>query len=131
MPLDNLIINSIDPAQAGVYTVVIDGSCGSTNSDLSTVTVDETTIITQHPAEYNVVDGNDASFSVIAEGTNLTYQWQKDGSNLTDGGVISGSSTANLNLTGVSTADAVAYRCIVTGNCNSVISNPANLVWTQ
>jgi hypothetical protein len=125
---ENLVITGVDEINDGIYTCIIDGSCASTTSDLSDVVIYPTTTIIQQPVLYTVVDGGDASFSVVAEGDNLAYQWQKDGSDLSDGGVISGSATSILNLTGVAEANEGAYRCIVTGTCNISNSNPANLI---
>ena len=46
----------------------------------------------------------------------MTYQWRKGGTNLVDGGNVSGSTTTNLNLASVSLSDA--------GNYDVVVSNP-------
>ncbi|GAH54660.1 unnamed protein product, partial [marine sediment metagenome] len=66
-------------------------------------------------------------FTVSATGTGLTYQWKKDGIDLADGGNISGSTTNSLNITGVLAGDNGVYTCEVTGSCNVVNSDPANL----
>ena len=45
--------------------------------------------MTVHPVDQiNIVPGSDVSFSVTATGT--SYQWQKDGMDLTDKGSITG-----------------------------------------
>jgi hypothetical protein len=81
-------------------------------------------IITQ-PTNTSVVSSNNASFSVTAQGTNLSYQWQEsinagvNWTDLTDGGTYSGVSTANLSLSAVPLSmDDYYYRCIVSGNCS-------------
>ncbi|MBN2349376.1 MAG: immunoglobulin domain-containing protein [Bacteroidales bacterium] len=124
---DNLIINNLIPSDLGIYTCRVNTDCGTENSNLTSLNVNPATIITQQPAHYTIVSGGDAQFSVLAEGNGLTYQWQKDGINLSDGGVISGSTTSILLLTGVSETDEGAYRCIVTGTCGTANSNPGNL----
>ena len=49
----------------------------------------------------------------------LSYQWQKGGNNLTNGGRITGADAATLQITGIQPSDAASYRCVVTGGCGS------------
>src|SRR5207237_85960 len=67
------------------------------------------TIVTQPNNQTSGCDGS-ASFTVAASGQQpLSYQWQKNGVNLTDGGNVSGSTTASLTLMPVSHSDAASY----------------------
>ena len=52
----------------------------------------------------------------------FTYQWRKDGTNLSDGGVISGATSTNLLITSASSSDAGLYDLVVTNVCGSVTS---------
>ena len=93
-----------------------------------TITVNPLTSITSHPSSLSVCPGTNVSFTVIAGGVNLSYQWEIS----TDGGTtwnsISGAIFSNLNLTSVTTAmNNYRYRCIVTGLCGTITSNPATL----
>ncbi|MBS4043359.1 MAG: HYR domain-containing protein, partial [Chitinophagaceae bacterium] len=64
------------------------------------------------------------NLSVVATGTNLTYQWRRNNVNLIDGSVISGATTSTLTLTNPTTADAGNYDVVVSGTCSpSEISN--------
>ena len=85
--------------------------------------------VTVHPADQtNVAPGSDVTFSVTATGTApLSYQWQKDGVNLNDGGRISGATTATLTITGVTESDEGGYRCVVTNSAGTATSNTATL----
>ena len=85
--------------------------------------------VTVHPVDHtNIVPGSDVSFSVTATGTApLSYQWQKDGVNLTDGGSITGVATATLTITGVMESDEGGYRCVVTNTAGMDTSNTAIL----
>ena len=85
--------------------------------------------VTVHPADQtNVAPGSDVTFSVTATGTApLSYQWQKDGVNLNDGGRISGATTATLTITGVTESDEGGYRCVVTNSAGTDTSNTATL----
>ena len=72
--------------------------------------------------------GQDVMFIVSAIiGDSLTYQWQKDGTDITDNADYSGTTTATLTVLSVELADEGLYGCIVTGTGGSVISNSAQL----
>ncbi len=81
-------------------------------------------IITQQPQARYVCPGKITTFTVsaTAEGT-LTYQWQKNGTNLTDAGHYSGVTTPTLLISDSDNSDAAHYRCVVTADCITVISN--------
>ena len=85
--------------------------------------------MTVHPVDQtNIVPGSEVSFSVTATGTiPLSYQWQKDGVDLTDGGRITGETTATLTITGVMESDEGGYRCVVTNDAGMNTSNNATL----
>ena len=72
------------------------------------------------------LSGSTVMFSVTATGTApLSYQWQKDGVNLNDGGSISGATTATLTITGVTESNEGGYRCVVTNSAGTDTSNTA------
>ncbi|HKB71574.1 MAG TPA: hypothetical protein VKH46_12070, partial [Thermoanaerobaculia bacterium] len=54
--------------------------------------------INTQPANAAVCPGSSASFSVAATGTSLTYQWRKNGSNLSNGGAITGATLPTLTI---------------------------------
>ena len=89
------------------YQVIINGSCiPAVTSNIVTLTIGTNPTISSQPANQTVCVGSNASLSVTASGSGLTYQWQqKIGAgaftNLVDGGIYSGSLTSNLVLTGV------------------------------
>jgi polygalacturonase len=61
----------------------------------------------------------DGKFHRIGQRRGLSYQWQKNGSNISDSGTISGSGTTTLTLTGVGTGDSGAsFDCVVSGTCS-------------
>jgi uncharacterized delta-60 repeat protein len=69
-----------------------------------------------------------ADFSVWATGDpTLTYQWRKNGVDLTDGGRISGAFSSHLYLTNVLGGDAGSYTVVVSNDFGSVTSLVANL----
>ncbi|HNT88228.1 MAG TPA: immunoglobulin domain-containing protein, partial [Candidatus Hydrogenedentes bacterium] len=85
-------------------------------------------VITQQPGSLAVCPGGTATFSVTATGSSLTYQWQKNGANLVDGGDISGATTPVLEIANAEPGDAGNYGCVVTGDCGTKISIAAQLV---
>jgi hypothetical protein len=112
-----LILNNVQLNQTGNYSVTVSNIVGSTNSANAALTVVLPPVITQQPTNQSVLSYNSASFTVAATGTGpLSYQWQFNGTNLVDGGNVSGSATTNLNLANVSLGNA--------GNYDVVVSNP-------
>jgi len=84
-------------------------------------------VILYNPSNQTNIVGTTASFSVSADGTGpLVYQWCRNGTNLVNGGNVSGATTPTLTLTGVSQSDAANYSAIVSG-FGSVTSAPASL----
>ena len=85
--------------------------------------------ITSEPSSRTNALGTTATFSVTATGLPpLTYQWQKNGTNLVEGGHCSGVATANLTLAGVQHEDAGAYTVVVSNLYGTVTSMAAQLV---
>lgn len=85
-------------------------------------------VITDQPTTQTVNLAQTASFSVTATGTGLTYQWQRNGVNLANGGRISGAASPTLTITNVQLSDAGFYTVRVTRGTASVISSEAQLV---
>ena len=74
-----------------------------------------------------VYAGRTARFRALAAGLlPMTYQWQKNGVNLADGGNISGATTPTLTITSVSAGDAATYS-LVASNANGMATNSAAL----
>jgi hypothetical protein len=85
--------------------------------------------ITGQPVSQAVCPGNPAQFTVTveADGTETTYQWEKDGVALTNGGNISGATSSTLVINPVTASDAGMYRCVVTNPSGAAFSNSAYL----
>ncbi len=125
---NTLIISNATTNYAGVYSCLVAGSCGSENSTTVNVQVNPQTIITKQPVNKVKCEGDAIVFTVTATGSNLNYQWQKDGAPLADGGTISGATTPILTISSSIDTDDGIYRCIVTGDCGTVNSDAANLL---
>ncbi len=85
------------------------------------------TTITVQPSDTSVCQGQDATLTVTANGTGLTYQWYKGSTPLTDGGDISGATSSTLKIATAAPSDAGSYRVTISGACGSVTSNAAML----
>ena len=75
-------------------------------------------MITQHPENQQIRNGRETTFSIKAEGDNLTYQWQKNGSNVCNGSRHKGAATHTLTIRQVNKSDAGRYKCVVTNEVN-------------
>jgi len=125
---DTLLIADAQLADNGRYRCVVTGDCGTVLSNLADLTVSEQPTVTQQPQSRNVLAGSAATFTVAASGAGtLSYQWQKDGADLNDGGNVSGAHAAQLQISNVGEDDQANYRCAVTDDCGTVISKPALL----
>lgn len=107
-------IASVQPSNAGTYSVVITNSAGSTTSSNATLTV-RTLTTAAGPSSLTNCPGTSAAFSTMASGSGpFSYQWSKDGMNL------SGATGPAYTVGAVSAADAGTYCVVVSGACNSV-----------
>ena len=84
-------------------------------------------ILTQ-PVDQAEVPGASVSFNVTTFGAPpLFYQWQQNGTNLTDAGNVSGSAARVLTLTNITQSDAGTYSVIVSNALGSATSSGALL----
>ena len=91
--------------------------------------VDGPVYITEDPRNTVAPPGTDAVLTVAAAGAGpFSYQWKKDGVDLTDGGNVSGATTPILTLTNVQPGvDNGQYSCSVSNSLNSVDSAAGTL----
>jgi sugar lactone lactonase YvrE len=59
--------------------------------------------------------GTNLLMNVISSGGSFSCQWRRDGTNLVDGGTISGAQTASLSITQLETGDSGLYSVIASG----------------
>lgn len=123
-----LTISNCDAGDAANYRCVVTNSLGNATSNNASLTLKTATSITQHPTNRAITEGQTAQFTVAASGDGtLAYQWQKNASNITNGGRVSGATSAALQITSAVTGDSGGYRCVVTAGCGSATSNAATL----
>ena len=128
----NLSIANVQTSDAGSYEFIVTNNYGSATSAPVTLTVLVPPFLSVQPSNQVVTVSGNASLMVLAGGTGpLSYQWFFDGAPLTDGGRVSGSATANLNLADVQVSDGGLYLVVVTNNYGMVTSAVAVLSTTH
>ena len=111
-------------SDAGTYSVAIGGTCmPSATSANAVVVVNAPASITTQPAASTTVCTDAAvTLSVEATGTNVTYQWKKNGVN------IDNATSSTYSITSATVNDAGYYSVVVSAICGeSVVSTNAIL----
>jgi gliding motility-associated-like protein len=126
-----LTINPTALSDAGTnYNVVVVGTCPTAviSNDV-VLKLDSIPLITTQPASQTVCEGTSVSFSVVATGTNLTYQWRRGLVAITNSATISGVTSATLTINPTALSDAgTNYNVVVFGSCpTTAISNDVAL----
>ena len=92
--------------------------------------IETTPTIDTQPENQTVTAGNTATFTVDANGENLSYQWQQkttdSGSDWTNVGSATSSNTYTIDNTTTSMS-GYQYRCVVNNSAGSVTSNAVTL----
>ncbi len=114
-----LTINPISISDVATnYNVVVTGGCAPSSTSTNVSLTLNSTAITSQPSNQTACPGNSVSFSAIASGSGLTYQWRKGSVNLINGGNISGATTATLTISPANIADVAAnYNVVIIGSC--------------
>lgn len=84
--------------------------------------------IVSQPSNQAVPEGSTVQFTVgVTGGLPLAYQWQFNGTNLTDGGNISGSATTDLTVTSATEVNVGSYSVVITNAAGVLASSNAML----
>ncbi|MFN0158705.1 MAG: immunoglobulin domain-containing protein [Bacteroidota bacterium] len=107
-----------------VFTCRVTNILGAVTSSLARLHVHTPPSIITHPVGLAIAPGQTATYTVAAAGsTPLSYQWQKNGVD------ISGATAASYTTPPVTMADSgSAFRCIVSNTVGTATSNPAALL---
>jgi uncharacterized repeat protein (TIGR03803 family) len=110
-----LTLSNVGLGSAGVYSVAVSNATSWVLSEGATLgVIYSPPEITLQPASQTGLVGGTAVFSVTAVGDlPLSYQWQENGANLTDGGQISGSATSTLTISDLLETNDGTYSVIV------------------
>ena len=108
------------------FDVLLNAAICPVLSDSASLTIFEKVQITSQPISSQIIcEGNSASMSITATANGLSYQWFKGTTAISDGGTISGATSATLNINPLVLSDGATYHCLVSGTnpCNPVTSN--------
>ena len=122
---NSITVEFNEDAISGNVTVYGYNECGNGNlSPAFPLIVNSPPLITVQPSSPDTVyaGAGVATFTVVADGSDLEYQWQEnitsDWTNINNGGVYSGTNTATLSITNPPVImNEYKYRCVVSGIC--------------
>ncbi len=118
----NLTLGALLTSSNGLYTVVVTNAYGSVTSAVSLVVVSSRPLISQSPLSVTNYEGQSATFSVTAEGSQpLSFQWRKDG------GALSGATNRSFRIDSLTFSDAGGYSVVITNVLGSTNSATATL----
>jgi hypothetical protein len=136
-----LVVSSVSSANLADYVVVASNPSGSVTSSVAALTMQappQVPIILQQPQSVSVLVGGTAQFTANPMGAApMSYQWQvaaqSDGvfANVTDGNLLSGSTTTNLVSVNTPTSRAGYYRFVASNSNGSVTSSVVQLTVTM
>jgi hypothetical protein len=106
-------------ANGGVYTVVVSNAFGSRTS--VQVALASAPVIVRQPEARTVLAGSSVRFGILATGQGLSYQWKKDGENISD------ATSASYDITSVASENAGAYSVSITNTVGTTTSTAVQL----
>lgn len=105
------------------FTVTVTDSVSATATQSFTLGVNTAPVITAQPVNAKVNLNGTASFTVVATGfPTPTYQWRKDGNDITGNATAT---TSTLTLTNAQLTDEAGYTVVVTNASGPATSTPA------
>ncbi len=114
----NLTFPNVTVSNAGIYSLIIGSSC-QTLTNSATLTVNQSLVVNTPPANQTSFVGSNATFSINAIGTGISYQW------FFKGALVGTGSTLSLN--NFTTNQAGPYCVVISGTCGAPITNCAVL----
>lgn len=125
-----LVINNASEADEGLFSVVATHlfTSDSQASQAAPLTVLGLPEVTSPPADTTVLVGETITLSAGVQAAGpFTLQWQKDGVDLSDGGAISGATTATLTIEPSQASDSGDYTLVITNSLGTVTSPAAEV----
>jgi hypothetical protein len=122
----SLTLASVQPVNAGDYSVIVENNSGSVTSTAATLTVSQSGLAPSFVSEpliyYSGAAGTTITLSANASGTPvLLYQWTFNGV------AIPGATGSSLVLSNLQIENAGTYRLIVSNDFGSVVSSGSSL----
>lgn len=108
-------------SQGSGYRVRVVTERGHVSSSTS-FTLNLSPSITTQPSDLSACADAPLELNVVADGTNLKYQWRKNGTN------ISGATTQTYRIAAVNASSSGRYDVVVSGSCNPATTSRAATV---
>ncbi|MCF7763615.1 MAG: immunoglobulin domain-containing protein [Verrucomicrobia bacterium] len=119
---ETLVLDNVDPASAGNYTVVVGNTAGAVISQVAAVSVNVPLALVEEPQSQTLPAGSTAIFNVRASGSGpFAYQWRLNSQD------IPGAVSSSLAVTDVQAINQGGYAVVVTSGAQSVTSAEAVL----
>jgi len=116
----NLSISNFNASSAGLYHVIVTNAYGSATSTTATVNIPTPTITSQPQSQGALINGS-ATFSIVASGPALSYQWYFNGK------IILGVNASTYTISNIQSSNLGTYTVTVTNTYGSVTSSSAVL----
>lgn len=117
-----LTLTAVTAADEGQYSAMLIDDCGSTLSAPAALQVISVPRVITHPVSQTVCLGGSASFAVVSTGhSELSYQWRRNDAD------IPGAISSLLTISPVTATDGGYYTVVVSDDCGSLTSAPAQL----
>jgi len=116
--------STYNPPVAGTYNIKAYNTllgCWSASCGSVVAPVLGAPVFVSNPVSQSGCISSSVSFNIIATGSGLTYQWRKNGAN------ISGATSDTYTIGSIIAGDAGNYDCVVTGTCGAATSSAATL----
>ena len=120
------VSQTISVSVTGSYRVKVTSGNGCIDRDTVIITVNPAPSITTQPLSQTKCVATNISLNIVVSGAGpYDYQWKKEGTDIADGGDISGSETTNLIINNAQITDSGNYTCVITSLCGTLTSNIA------
>jgi hypothetical protein len=119
-----LELGNVQATNAGSYKVRVGSEWGSVTSnaaDLSVVVLISPPLITGQPSSIIANPGESEVFSVTATGSNLGYQWRRNGV------IVAGATLPSLSFSAIQPVHVGTYAVVVTNAAGTVTSTSVSL----
>ncbi len=115
---ETLMLFGAEANDAGDYTcaVTLESFAHKTTNASTLVILNAPVFTTDLPADVSVQTGKALNLAVAAAGANLTYQWYKDGTEIT------GATNPTFTIDTVTSGDEGTYQVKVANNCGEIMS---------
>jgi hypothetical protein len=116
-----------NPSTNLVLRAEFDGATGS-SQPINVVPSGQPLFILGHPFNRAIRSGSNAVLEVKVFGSApISYQWRRTGTNLIDGGRLSGTTNSFLSISGFQASDVGTYSVVISNQLGTVTSSNASL----